>query len=189
MADGSAVVDRKPSTLWHAERCGLRPADLQAAASELAETAATYATSGLEAMAAPDGRLGDAIRAFAAWICTDVEIAAPVETDFYERWAGCVASMLRFVQEDASYGGPRWTDPEALAMVAAPVLLMRGRQTALGTFLADAVRHIAQHVSDPNVRELPGAGHFAPVIAPESIAKELIRFFESVRQESARQPA
>jgi pimeloyl-ACP methyl ester carboxylesterase len=97
--------------------------------------------------------------------------------------------MLRFVQADASHEGPRSTDPEALAMVTAPVLLLRGQQTALGTWFADAVRHIAQHVSNPNVRELPGAGHFAPVLAPESIAMELIRFFESVPQELARQPA
>jgi pimeloyl-ACP methyl ester carboxylesterase len=153
---------------------------------DLARTSATMEQVG---MAATDGRLVDAVRAFAAWICTDTEIAALEETDFYERWAGCVPAMLRFVQEDASYVGPRSTDPEALGMVTAPVLLLRGQQTALGTWFADATRHIAQHVSDPHVRELPGAGHFAPVLAPEPIATELIRFFESVPQELARQPA
>jgi len=76
-----------------------------------------------------------------------------------------------------------------LGTVTAPVLLLRGRQTLLGTWFADAARHIAQHVSDPHVRELPGAGHFAPVLTPERIAKELIRFFDSVGQESALQPA
>lgn len=101
---------------------------------------------------------------------------------FYERWAGCVPAMLRFLQQDASYEGPRSTDLEALGMVTAPVLLPCGEQTALGTWFVDATRHIAQHVSDPHVRELPGAGHFAPVLAPELIANELIRFFESVRQ-------
>jgi pimeloyl-ACP methyl ester carboxylesterase len=153
---------------------------------DLARTSATMEQVG---MAAADGRLVDAVRAFAAWICTDTEIAALEETDFYERWAGCVPAMLRFVQEDASYVGPRSTDPEALGMVTAPVLLLRGQQTALGTWFADATRHIAQHVSDPHVRELPGAGHFAPALTPEPIAMELIRFFESVPQELARQPA
>ena len=76
-----------------------------------------------------------------------------------------------------------------LGTITAPVLLVRGRQTLLGTWFADAARHIAQHVSDSHVRELPGAGHFAPVLAPEAIAKELIRFFESVRQVSVRQSA
>ena len=97
--------------------------------------------------------------------------------------------MLRFVQQDASYQGPRSTDPEVLGTVTAPVLLLRGRQTLLSTWFADTARHIAQHVSDPHVRELPGAGHFAPVLAPGLLARELIRFFESVRQDSARQPA
>ena len=153
---------------------------------DLARTAATMEQVG---MAAADGRLLDAIRTFAQWICTEDEIAVLQATDFYERWAGCVPAMLRFVQQDASYRGPRSTDAEALGTVTAPVLLVRGRQTALGTFFADAAEHIAQHVSDPHVRELPGAGHFAPVIAPEPIATELIRFFESVPQQLARQPA
>jgi pimeloyl-ACP methyl ester carboxylesterase len=146
------------------------------------DRARTFATMEQVGIAAADGRLVDAVRAFAAWICTDAEIAALEETDFYERWAGCVPAMLRFVQEDASYQGPRSTDPEALAMVSAPVLLLRGQQTALGTWFADATGHIAQHLSDPHVRELPGTGHFAPVIAPEPLAKELMRLFESVRQ-------
>jgi pimeloyl-ACP methyl ester carboxylesterase len=133
-------------------------------------------------MAAADGRLVDALRAFAQWICTDNEIAALEERDFYERWAGCVPAMLRFVQQDAAYEGPRSTDPEVLGTVAAPVLLLRGQQTLLGTWFADAARHIAQHVVDPHLRELPGIGHFAPVLAPVPLAEELIRFFESVRQ-------
>lgn len=153
------------------------------------DLARTFATMEQMGMAAADGRLVDAVRAFARWICTDNEIAALEETDFYERWADCVPGMLRFVQQDAAYAGPRSTDPEALAMVTAPVLLLRGQQTALGTWFDGATRHIAEHVSDSHVRDLPGAGHFAPVIAPELIAMELIRFFESVPQELARQPA
>jgi hypothetical protein len=49
-------------------------------------------------------------------------------------------------------------------------------------YAAQDWRHIAQHVSDPQVRELHGVGHFAPLLAPRSIAEELISFFESVRQ-------
>ena len=65
---------------------------------------------------------------------------------------------------------------------------IRGINNALRGF-ADAALHIAQHVSDPHVRLVPGAGHFAPVLAPEPIANELIRFFASVRQEPTRQSA
>ncbi|HEX5015002.1 MAG TPA: alpha/beta hydrolase [Candidatus Limnocylindrales bacterium] len=151
---------------------------------DLARTSATMEQVG---MAAADGRLVDAIRAFAQWICTNHEIAALEKTDFYERWAGCVPAMLGFVQQDASFAGPRSTDPEALGIVTAPVLILRGRQTLLGTFFAEAARHIAQRVSDPHVRELPGVGHFAPLLAPQPLARELIRFFESVRQEPTQQ--
>ena len=146
------------------------------------DLARTFATMEQVGVATADGRLVDAVRAFARWICTDNEIAALEETDFYERWAGAVPAMLRFVQQDASYQGPRSTDPELLRQVAAPVLLLRGQQTELGTFFSDAAQHIAQHVPDPHVRELQRVGHFALVIAPEPIAKELVSFFDSVRQ-------
>jgi pimeloyl-ACP methyl ester carboxylesterase len=146
------------------------------------DLARMFATAKQMGTAAADGRLLDAVRAFAQWICTDVEIAALEETDFFERWAAAVPALLQFVQHDATYAGPRSTDPEQLRQVAAPVMLLRGQQTELRIFFADAAQHIAQHVPDPHVRELQGVGHFAPLLAPESIADELISFFESVRQ-------
>ncbi len=146
------------------------------------DLARTFGTMEQMGAAAADGRLVDALRAFAPWICTDAEIAALDQTNFFERWAGKVPAMLRFVQADASYEGPRSTDPEALARITAPVLVLQGRQTRLGTFFTDSARLIAQHVADPQLWELPGVGHFAPVLAPESVAEELITFFESARQ-------
>jgi pimeloyl-ACP methyl ester carboxylesterase len=146
---------------------------------DFARTRATLEQLGT---AAADGRLVDAVRAFTPWIGTDDEIAALEETDFFARWAGAVPALLQFFQHDATYAGPRSTDPELLRQVAAPVLLLRGQQTELRTYFADAAQHIAQHVPDPHVRELHSVGHFAPLLAPESIAEELISFFESVRQ-------
>jgi pimeloyl-ACP methyl ester carboxylesterase len=153
------------------------------------DQARTFATMEDVGLAAGDGRLVDAVRSFAAWICTDAEVAALEETDFYERWAGCVPAMLRFVQEDASYKGARPTDPEVLGTITAPVLVLRGQQTALGTFIHDAAQHVARHVPDAQARSLAAVGHFAPVLAPERIAGELISFFATVRPEPARQPA
>jgi pimeloyl-ACP methyl ester carboxylesterase len=133
-------------------------------------------------MAAADGRLVDAVSAFALGIATDSEIAALEETDFFERWAGGIPALLQFLQPEMAYDGPRSTDPEMLRRITAPVLLLRGQQTLLGGSFAASEQHIAQHVADPHVRELPGLGHFAPVLAPERIAEELISFFESVPQ-------
>jgi pimeloyl-ACP methyl ester carboxylesterase len=142
----------------------------------------TFSTVGQMASATADGRLDDALRAFAPWICTDEEIAALEQTDFFERWEGAVPAMLRFVQQDAPYEGVRATDPAELARIAVPVLLLQGERSRLGTWFTDAAQFIAQHVPQTQVCELPGVGHFAPVLEPASIADELITFFESVRQ-------
>jgi pimeloyl-ACP methyl ester carboxylesterase len=72
-----------------------------------------------------------------------------------------------------------------LGKVAAPFLLLRGQQTELDTFYTDTERYVAEHVVDPRLGlPLPGLGHLAPLLAPEPIAKELVSFFESVRQSS-----
>ena len=131
--------------------------------------------------AAADGRNLDAVHAFLPGICTDNEIAALEETPFYEQWTGAIPVLLQFVEQDMSYKGPRSTDPEALRQVAAPVLLLRGERTLLGTFFAEVERYVAQHVVDAHVRELPDVGHFAPLLEPQPLAKELISFFDSVR--------
>jgi hypothetical protein len=47
-----------------------------------------------------------------------------------------------------------------------PVLLAAASRTGAPIFDADAVQYLAEHIADPTVRELPGAGHFAPNLAP-----------------------
>lgn len=147
--------------------------------NDLAQTFSTVEQMGT---AIADGQPVEALRAFAPWICNDKEIAALERTAFFERWAGAVPAMLQFVQQDGSYDGVRSTDPAELARIAVPVLLLQGEQTRLGTWFADSAQLIAQHVAQSQVCDLPGLGHFAPVLEPESIAEELITFFESVRQ-------
>jgi pimeloyl-ACP methyl ester carboxylesterase len=144
--------------------------------ADLAETMGTMQQVGA---AAADGRLVDAVRIFTSWICTDSERAALAQTGFDGVWAPLVPAMLRFVQQDGAYDGHRSTDPEALAGIAVPALVLTGQQTRLRPFFSAAAEFIAQHVAHSQVWELPGAGHFAPVIAPESVADELITFFES----------
>ncbi|MBF4768660.1 alpha/beta hydrolase [Nocardioides agariphilus] len=149
------------------------------AEADLAETLGTMQRVGA---AAADGRLVDAVHVFASWICTEEETAALTRTNFDDVWAARVPAMLRFVQQDGSYQGPRSTDPQALARITVPVLVLMGQRTRLGSFFRAAAEFIARHVDDSQVWELPGAGHFAPVLAPESVADELITFFESARQ-------
>lgn len=149
------------------------------AEDDLAETMSAMAEVGA---AAADARLVDALRTFVSWICTEREVAALAATSFEDVWAARVPAMLRFVQQDGTYDGPRATDPEALARITAPVLVLTGEQTRLRTFFSAVAEMLSEHVADSQVWRLPGAGHFAPLLEPESVADELITFFESVRQ-------
>jgi pimeloyl-ACP methyl ester carboxylesterase len=133
-------------------------------------------------MAAAEGRLVDAVRAFLIGICNDEEIVALGRTDFHERWSGGVPELLVFFQQLMAAEGPGPDAPEALAQVTAPVLLLTGEETLLEAAFGNATRHIAAHVVDAQVREVPGVGHFAPVVAPEQVSAELISFFEEVPQ-------
>ena len=131
--------------------------------------------------AATDGRLADAARAFHPFVANDDELAA-LDADYYQRSGTAFPAWLRTAQASQAYEGPRSTDPEAMARISMPVLLLRGQQTRRATFYTDTERYVAEHVADPHVRELPGIGHFAPALTPEPVAEALVSFFESVRQ-------
>ncbi len=146
---------------------------------DLADTLAAMQRVGA---AAADDRLIDAVRTFTSWIGTEKERAALAQTSFDDVWAQRVPAMLRFVQQDGSYDGPRSTDPEALARIRVPVLVLTGQQTRLHPFFSAAAEFITQHVTTSQIWELPGVGHFAPVLAPQSVADELTTFFESAWQ-------
>lgn len=146
------------------------------------DLAETFETIGRMGAAAAEGRLVDAMRAFTPWICSAQETEALEQAGFYNSWASCVPAMLRFVQQDGEYDGPRPTDPENLASIDVPVLVMQGRDTRLQDFFTRSAQWIAQHAQDTQVWELPRLGHFAPVLAGESIADELTTFFDGARQ-------
>ncbi len=133
--------------------------------------------------AATDGRLDDAARAFHPFVANDDELAA-LDAEYYQRSGSAFPAWLRAVQASQTYEGPQSTDPEEMARISVPVLLLRGQQTRRATFYADTERHVAEHVADPHVRELPDIGHFAPAVAPEPVADALASFFESVQQPS-----
>jgi pimeloyl-ACP methyl ester carboxylesterase len=145
---------------------------------DLADLGATFQEVGA---AAADGRFADAARAFHRFVANDDELGA-LGADYYERSGTAFPSLLRTVQASQSYEGPQSTDPEAMARISVPVLLLRGQQTRRTTFYTDTERYVAEYVADPHVRELPGIGHFAPCLAPEPVAEALVSFFGSVRQ-------
>ena len=145
---------------------------------DLADLGATLQQVGA---ATADGRLAEASRAFHPFVATDDELAS-LDADYYERSGTAFPPLLRTVQASQTYEGPQSTDPEAMTRISVPILLLRGQQTRRTTFYTDVEQYIAEHVGDPHVRELPDVGHFAPALAPELVAKELVSFFGSVRQ-------
>jgi pimeloyl-ACP methyl ester carboxylesterase len=105
-----------------------------------------------------------------------------LEADYLQRFEANLPVVMEELEQSQSYEGPGPTDPEMLARITAPVLVLGSQEGALGTFFADSAQHVAKHVADAHVRELSGVGHFAPLVAPEPVAKELITFFESVQR-------
>jgi pimeloyl-ACP methyl ester carboxylesterase len=133
----------------------------------------------MEAVA--DGLPLEAVQIFLRFVCTEEEFAA-LDADYLHRQASLHPLVMQEVPQEASYDGPQPTDPEVLARIDGPVLVLLGQQTQVATFFTDSAQHVVQHVVNAHVRELPDVGHYAPLVAPEPIARELISFFESVRQ-------
>jgi pimeloyl-ACP methyl ester carboxylesterase len=71
-------------------------------------------------------------------------------------------------------------DPAVLGTISAPVLLLHGTDSR--RFFATSAWHVADHVPNATVREIPGAGHAAPLTHPEAIAEALTEFFSSAQQ-------
>ena len=131
------------------------------------------------AAAAADGRLADAARAFAPYVLNGAELAA-MDGDFFARWGRSVPAMLQYFRQNQATDGSRSYDPEQLAKISAPVVALWSRETTKSTWVSKSAVYLAEHVAEGHVRELAGCGHFAPVAAPELLAKELTSFFESV---------
>lgn len=130
-------------------------------------------------MAAAEGRLVDAVRAFLIGICNDEEIEAIEGIDCLERWSVGIPELLVFFQnimaeEDA---GP--LAPAVLARVTAPTLFLVGAETVMEAAFHGGAHQLAGLVAGARVREVPGVGHFAPVASPDVVADELTRFFRT----------
>ena len=129
---------------------------------------------------AGNGRLAEAARAFLAVVATDRELAAATAAGYEDTWARYVPIALEESQQThlGPSDAPRPTDPLALAQISVPVLVLHGSDTP-PRWITDGVRHVAAHVPAVRVREIAGAGHLAPIVEPELVADELIRFFHA----------
>jgi pimeloyl-ACP methyl ester carboxylesterase len=108
-------------------------------------------------------------------------------SDYLQHVSGYAPLLLEELRLEAEPDAFSATDPAVLDRVAAPVLLLHGARTPLRWF-TDAVQHVADHVGDAEVREIPDAGHAGPLLAPEALAVEVARFLASTPALASSQP-
>ena len=146
-----------------------------------AERAALGEAVARTAELAAQGDMTEAARAFGGFPFNDAEIAKADEAGYFEAAGRYVPTLLNQLQQGVEYQGPTTDDPEVLGAISAPVLLLHGSDTKLRVFAAGA-QYVADYVPDATVREIPGAGHAAPLTHPEALAEALTEFFSSAQQ-------
>lgn len=127
------------------------------------------------------GRLASAAHTFAGYVCNDTEIAVLEQAGYLEAAGRYTPVLVNDVQQLRRSDGPTADDPEVLGRIAAPLLVLHGPETATPWFTG-CVHHLADHVPDARIREIPDAGHYAPVTHPEALAEALVAFLEPAQQ-------
>ncbi|MDP8970753.1 MAG: alpha/beta hydrolase [Actinomycetota bacterium] len=124
---------------------------------------------------AAERNLPAAMRAFAGYPFNDEDIAAAEDAGYFQAAGRYVPNLLNVFQQLMEYEGPLPDDPSVLGAISAPVLVLHGSATK--PFLATSARHVADHVPNARLQEIPGAGHAAPLTHPEALAEALTEFF------------
>jgi pimeloyl-ACP methyl ester carboxylesterase len=124
---------------------------------------------------AAEGNMTEAARAFLSFPFNDEETAVADEAGYFEATGRYVPTLLDQLPQTMESEGPDPDDPVVLGAISAPVLVLYGSDTK--PFLAAGARHVAEHVPNATLREIPGAGHAAPLTHPEALAEALIEFF------------
>jgi pimeloyl-ACP methyl ester carboxylesterase len=125
---------------------------------------------------AADGRLAAAARAFAGWPFNDEELAVAEDAGYFEAAGRYVPNLLNFIQQN----DPTEGDPAVLGAISAPVLVLHGSNTK--PFFTASARHVADHVPNARMQEIPGPGHAAPLTHPQALAEALIGFYAPAQQ-------
>ena len=125
---------------------------------------------------AEQGRLTEAARDWMPDWADEQEMAALEASGYFEAAGPYVPVLLGQLDRLGDAHGASPTDPAELARITVPMLVLQGERTTR-RWLVESVRHVAEHVPDARVREIPAAGHSSMAAQPERIAEELARFF------------
>jgi pimeloyl-ACP methyl ester carboxylesterase len=129
---------------------------------------------------AAEGDLTAAVRPLAGFVFNDEEIAVLEDAGYLEATGRYVPILLNFLQQMMEWEGPAPEDPAVLGAIQAPVLVLHGSDTK--PLAVTSARHVADHVPNARIHQIPGAGHAAPLTHPEAIAEALTEFFSSAQQ-------
>ena len=135
---------------------------------------------------AAEGRLTAAARSFAGFPFNDEDIAVAEEAGYFEASGRYVSNLLDFLQQQRAYQGPLDDDPAVLGAISAPVLVLLGSNTK--PYATRAARHVADHVPNARIQQMPGVGHAAPLTHPEALAEALTEFFSPAQQPRGSRP-
>ncbi len=124
---------------------------------------------------AAEGNMQDAVRAFLGFPFNDEELAVADRTGYFRATARYVPTLLNQLAQTMQSDAPGADDPAVFGAISAPALVLHGTNTK--RFLAAGARHVADHVPNATVREIPGAGHAGPLTHPKALAKALTEFF------------
>jgi pimeloyl-ACP methyl ester carboxylesterase len=128
---------------------------------------------------AAEGRLTDAMRAFAGTILHDWEIAVAEDSGYLEAAGRYAPNLLNVFQQLLEYEGPDPDDPVVASAISTPVLVVHGSESkpSWTRFFTLSARHVADHVPNARLLEIPGAGIIAPLTHPEALAEALTELF------------
>ena len=126
------------------------------------------------------GKLTDAVQAIASWPFNDEEVAVAEDVGYFGAAGRYIPNLLNLLRQWAAYEGASPDDPAVLGAISTPVLVLHGSDTR-PWFMASA-RYVADHVPNARIREIPGAGHAAPLTHPKALAEALIEFFSQAQQ-------
>jgi pimeloyl-ACP methyl ester carboxylesterase len=163
----SAVVAYEPPVFQIAD---------EAMSQQLGATIATVA----EQSAAGSPAAG--VETFLEVVTNEEELATVIEMGLPGMLAGNVEAQLREMDALFADGPPTASDPDGLAKVQVPLLLLHGTRSMPDPWFLDGIRHVARHVPHAEVRVVEGAGHLAPIVRPAPVAREIEAFLSRVGQ-------
>jgi pimeloyl-ACP methyl ester carboxylesterase len=132
-----------------------------------------------QAVVGDEGRLADAARAFARFPFNDEEIAVAEDAGYFEAAGRYVPNLLNLLQQVMEQGDPA-ADQAVLGAISAPVAVLLGSDTK--PYFTASARHVADHVPNARIHEIPGVGHAAPLTHPKALAEALTEFFTPAQQ-------